>query len=362
MSDPNIVMEHIACTPLVSWYRINPSAPAPAGGLMLGGDWLLLSVLALVVSTLALTIVYMFSSFLRNPQLTSWAKFELFQVFGTAVFLAFFAGAVAGMCMFDMSFLDSRYLPTQNMYDIIDSYFSKLQDMSYLLFSYIMYVTKSLAYMSRITVHSSPMGVGSSENPLESMGQLNSLIFVMLSGFITSFLLLELQVRVLDYLVYACLGYLFPMGIFFRCFEPTRSFGGTLLGISISLFLFYPIIMVFNDYLMFSQIDQVQSATVGQLQQADAKVAGGEATNAGNQAEQINQGLVDNDPGGLAWHEKLLGAVSMFVLSLFKPIMVYVVAAVFLPVINFIVLVEITRGATAFMGDELDVSNLTRLI
>jgi len=324
---------------------------------MLGGDWLLLSVLALVVSTLALTAVYMISAFLRNAQLSTWVKFELFQVFGTAVVLAFFASSVAGMCMFDMSFLSSRYLPTQNMYDIIDGYFSRLQDLGYLIFSYMMYVTKSLAYMSRITVHSSPLGVGSSENPLESMSQLNSLIFVMLSGFVTSFLLLELQMRVLDYLAFACLGYLFPLGIFFRCFEPTRSFGGTLLGISISLFLFYPIIMVFNDYLMFSQIGEIQAATVASLQAADGNVANGQSAGPDNQKEQVNQGF--SDP---AWYEKLWGAAAYVALSIFKPVMVYAVAAVFLPVINFIVLVEITRGATAFLGDEIDVSNLTRLI
>ena len=49
-------------------------------------------------------------------------------------------------------------------------------------------------------------------------------------------------------------------------------------------------------------------------------------------------------------------------LFLIKPLMLYVIAAVVLPVINFIVLVEITRGATSFLGDEIDVSNLTRLI
>jgi len=290
-------------------------------------------------------------------------KFELFQVFGTAVFMAFFATAVAGMCMFDMSFLDSQhYSPTQNMYSIIDGYFSKLQDLGYLVFSYIMYITKSLAYMSRVTVHSSPLGVGSSENPLESMGQVNSLVFVMLSGFVTSFLMLELQMRIIEYLAYACIGYLFPLGIFFRCFEPTRSFGGTLLGISVSLFLFYPIIMVFNDYLMFGQIKDIQDSTVLQLQDVNGKIASGQAPDAGNGKDGAQSLSGGSQGGGVTWYEAIWGGASLMVLTIIKPVMVYVIAAVVLPVINFIVLVEITRGATAFMGDELDVSNLTRLI
>ena len=362
MAYQNTVIEHVACTPLANWYKFGLHGTPPAGGVLLGGDWLALSVLALAVSTLALTIVYMVSSFLRNAQLSTWVKFELFQVFGTAVIMVFFASTLAGICIFDMSFLDSsRYLPTQNMYNIVDGYFSRLQDVGYLLFTYMMYVTQSLAYMSRVTIHSSPMGVGSSENPLESMGQLNSLVFVMMSAFVTSFLLLELQMRILDYLVYACLGYLFPMGIFFRCFEPTRSFGGTLLGLSIALFLFYPIIMVFNDYLTYSQITSIQQSMVINLQSANANTQNGSAIILTNSTSQQGQ-PISSSTAGLSWYEEVWGLASSIVLSFFKPVIVYVIAAVVLPVINFIVLVEITRGATAFLGDELDVSNLTRMI
>jgi len=340
------------------------------GGALLGSDWVLLSLLALLVSTLALTLVYMFASFLRNPQLISWSKFELFQVFATAVILAFFASVIFGICSFDMSFLDrTRYTPVggqgqpTNMYQIIDNYFSKLQDTAYLIFGYLMYVAKVLTYMSRVTVMSHPLGVGSAENPLESMGQINSLLFVMLSGFVTSFLLLELQMRILDYLAFACLGYLFPMGIFFRCFEPTRSFGGTLLGLSIALFLFYPIIMVFNDYIMYSQIDDLQVSSGALLSQASGNIAGGEATTSGNAESMGQNGLGTGSQGeDTSWFGAAWQAIANSILVFVRPIMIYVIAAVVLPVINFILLIEITRGATGFLGDELDVSNLTRLI
>jgi len=347
----NLVIPHAACHPAVYEGKL--------GGVLLGDDWLLLSVLALVVSTLGLTIVYMFASFLRNQQLLTWTKFELFQVFGTAVVLLFFIAVLASMCTFDMGFLSPRYQPTENMYDIIDSYFSKLQDLGYVTFGYIMFITKQFAYMSKVTAHSSPMGVGSSENPLESMGQINSLIFVVLSGFVTSFLLLELQMRVLDYMVYAAMGYLFPMGIFFRCFEPTRSFGGTLLGISIALFLFYPIIMVFNDYLMFDQIQDLQSATYSDLSAASTTITNGTAPDEKNMPGSVQSALGDEDG---TWFDAAWGAISYAAVMFIKPVMVYIVAAVFLPVVDFIILVEITRGATAFLGDELDVSNLTRMI
>ncbi|MFA5930287.1 MAG: hypothetical protein WC861_05375 [Candidatus Micrarchaeia archaeon] len=349
-------MAAIACDPVMR---------DQLGGLLLGGNWLLMSVLALVVSTLALSLLYMFASFLRNPQLTSWTKFELFQVFGTAAVMVFFGGVLYGTCTFDMSFLDSRYVKvdpghTTNMYTIIDNYFDKLEDLGYLIFYFILWITKWFAFLSRVTLLSSPLGIGSNENPLESLGQLNSLIFVMISGFVTSFLLLQFQMRMLDYLALAAIGYLFPMGIFFRCFEPTRSFGGTLLGIAVSLFLFYPIIMVFNDYLMYGQISAMKADQMAALSQAEANVGAGKTPSPQAVSEGI-AGTYDPQNGATGYNGFTEGVTGGF-LFIIKPVLLYAVAAVILPVINFIVLVEITRGTTAFLGDEIDVSNLTRLI
>ena len=360
-------MMEIACKPIVAAHVAGQPLDPTVGGYLLGSDWLMLSLLALVTSAIALSLLYMFASFFRHPQLLTWTKFELFQVFGTAAVMAFFAVVVFGSCTFDMSFLDplspqnpnGHYPAGINMYQIIGDYFSKLEKAGYLIFTYIMYISKVLTFVSRTTVLSSPLGVGSSENPLETMGQITSLLFVMLSGFVTSFLLLQLQMRMLDYLALACIGYLFPLGIFFRCFEPTRSFGGTLLGISVSLFLFYPIIMVFNDFLMHKQVDKL-----GQWQ-ADANAAALTSVTSGGTPDPHK--YMDQVRG--IWsmqapdtYNTFAGRLADGLLLFINPILVYFIAAVVLPVINFIVLVEIARGTTAFLGDEVDVSNLTRLI
>jgi len=355
-------MMQIACNATNAAHAANASNmfPSASGGVLLGSDWLLLSVLALVTSTLALAILYMFASFFRHPQILTWAKFELFQVFGTAVILVFFTSVLYGACSFDMSIIDpARYPHGINMYKIIDDYFSKLEAAGYTIFTYIMYISKILTFLSRTTILSSPLGVGSNENPLETMGQITSLLFVMLSGFITSFLLLQLQMRMLDYLAFACLGYLFPLGIFFRCFEPTRSFGGTLLGLSVSLFLFYPIIMVFNDFLIHGQVQNLEKWQKDMNANAAPAVSSGENTDPTKYMDQVRGIWNLSDPNS---YNTFAGRLSNGLLLFINPIMVYFIAAVVLPVINFIVLVEITRGNTAFLGDELDVSNLTRLI
>jgi len=343
---------------------------------ILGYSWVALSAIALLASLLMLVLLYMFAALLRNQQLIVWTKFELYQVLATAVVVLFTTGAiVVGMCTFDIAFLGGppvspgKYDPATNpyaapngdalsIYEVADMYFARMEEIGGILFGYLMYVVKQITFLSKVTWTSSPLGVGSSESPLESLGQLNNLMFIMVSGYVVSYLLLLLQTRMLDYLAIAVLLYLYPFGIFFRSFEPTRLFGGTLIGLSIALFLFYPIIIVFNHYIMYKSMDDVMQE-VGEA-----------AETANDQDNQLNQKFTRaNDVK--AEFEKMtdeaqragfITGIAGAFLFLIKPVMFYFIGAVVLPVINFIVLVEITRGITRTFGDEIDITNLTRMI
>ena len=214
---------------------------------ILGNGWFSLSLVALLTSLLILALVYMAAAILRNQQLISWTKFELYQVLATAVVVLFTIYAiVGGLCHFDLTFLGedpsapygNRYIDPatggkMSMYDIVQRYFDEMIKGGNLLFMYMMYVVKQINFLAKVMWLSSPLGVGSSESPLESLGQMNNLLFIMVSGYIVSYLLLYLQLRMVEYLTIAVLYFLFPFGIFFRAFEPTRTFGGTLIGLSI---------------------------------------------------------------------------------------------------------------------------------
>ncbi|MEM2137782.1 MAG: hypothetical protein QW568_01720 [Candidatus Anstonellaceae archaeon] len=372
----------VACQPI-----LGGSFPGTFG--ILGGSWLELTLLALFSSLFALTIVFMVANFLRNQPLISWTKFELFQVFGTATILIFSIAWIVGMCQFDMSFLDrsanSDYImkikvdasgnpvlnpdgsyiydpngspvvnPTTgnylglNMYQIVENYLNYLENIGYNVFFLLMYFSKIITLLQKVTYFSSPLGLGMNDNPLDSLGQINSVIFFMVGGFITSYLLLGMQVKVMSYMAIAILHYMFPFGIFFRAFEPTRGFGGALIGLSLAFFLFYPITMVFNHYIMMAPLKEVDA----QLRQ----VAGN--TTPAPDAEEIREGIARTTKNDVATMGSAIGSAMFFFM---KTIMFYIMAAVVLPIINFAVLVEITKGLTKVMGEELDVSNLTRLI
>lgn len=335
-------------------------------GLNLGSSWIALTSIALLVSLLILALVYIFSHFVRNQQLIAWTKFELYQILGTAVIVVFSIFAiVGGMCTFDMTFLGEDH-PVgmtnpyivgghkMNMYQIVTQYFSSVEEVGKLLFFMLMYIVKVINFIAQVMWTSSPLGVGSSEKPLESLGQLNNLLFLLVSGYVVSFLLLQLQMRMIEYLSIATLWYLFPFGVFFRAFEPTRGFGGTLIGLSLAFTLFYPIIIVFNDYLMHYTVVHQKLELESALTATDANIP--TATPDSSSVDDPS-GIVDDTQTG-----NLVSGISGNLLFLLKPLMLYFLAAVVLPIINFILLVEIARGITRLFGEEVDVTNLTRLI
>jgi len=347
---------------------------------ILGNGWFSLSLVALLTSLLILALVYMAAAILRNQQLISWTKFELYQVLATAVVVLFTIYAiVGGLCHFDLTFLGedpsapygNRYIDPatggkMSMYDIVQRYFDEMIKGGNLLFMYMMYVVKQINFLAKVMWLSSPLGVGSSESPLESLGQMNNLLFIMVSGYIVSYLLLYLQLRMVEYLTIAVLYFLFPFGIFFRAFEPTRTFGGTLIGLSISLMLFYPILLVFNDYIVWKSLDVPASQTevgaaIFQAESSDNFYGSNKATYT-RMSNELQLMRISDESTRSAMMEGFSTGIVGGILFLLKPIMQYFIGAVVLPVIDFILLVEITRGVTHFFGEEIDITNLTRLI
>jgi hypothetical protein len=315
------------------------------------------------------TLVYMLANVLRNQGLIAWTKFELFQVLASVVLFLAVWMMMLGACNWDMDFLNPRYTGL-NMYDIVDMYFNDLKVMGYYLFACLNYVVKMINLLAKVTWLSSPLGLGMHDSPMESMGQINSVFFFVIGGFFTSMILLWLQMRMMDYMALASIYYLMPFGVFFRAFEPTRKFGGTLMGIAITFLLFYPMAVVFNDYIMSKTLyeelsDRGLASTMEEIE--GGLDAGGESIYINPKVLKESYEQVRNEENKQSEedYEKIAGigaSVTNGAFLLLRPIMIYVIAAVFLPVINFIVLVEIARGLTHLMGEEVDVSNLTRLI
>lgn len=337
-----------------AWGTAGASSFPTSFGIM-GNGWITLTFIALFCSLLALALLYMFGNFLRNQALLAWTKFELFQILGTATVFTFSIVWAAGMCTFDMGFLSNDYAH-MNMYQVVDDYFAFLRNVGNLLFGYMMYMSKIVTLLQKVTYFSSPLGLGMTDNPLDSMGQINSILFFAVGGYVTSYMMLDLQFKIMEYMAFATMHFLFPFGVFFRAFEPTRGFGGALIGMSLAFFLFYPMMLVFNNYIIRTSLDDTKTALETEIGKANTHVATKAVPD-----EQSMKNSIDDLANNMNV-QKMTEGMSSATVFLFKPLALYLIAAVALPVINFIVLVELTKGLTSFLGDEVDITNLTRMI
>lgn len=361
----------------------------------LGGSWLGFAFVAMMAGTMVLTMLFFLSQLLHNGKLEAWVKFEFFQVLATAVLAGLIAASIWGMCTFDASILDTaRYRSGDYQscsttvngqmsvppYCIAQKYLWHMRAIGQDIFQALMALNYVFSYMFKMVWESRPLGIGYTIEPLAGFQQLQNLFLIGISGFVVSFLSVIIQQKVLDYMLIAMPFFFMPIGIVLRSFPVTREFGGAVMALVISSLFFYPLLIVFNDVMLYSEMQDLQTgrALDPAFKQAMASMNRanwdkGTSTSATGLADYqkagdyISTGLTPDFrsipwQGGTLPIQEEMKEMSYFIFWPWQVVMVYVIAAVVLPLINFIVYVEIARGFSKLLGAELDLTNISRMI
>ncbi len=329
--------------------------------------WQANTFLALLVTTLMVAIIYMFSYFYKNPQMTAWAKFELFQVLITALLAVGAIAYVTMMCNIKPDFLPldaqtaARY-NGQTIYSAAENYLDWLRTTTVVAFGASFAVNSVLARAQGITWNMRPTGVGFSAQPFAGLTPMSASVNILINGITLTFMITVVQKAILQYISIAMLNYLWPLGIFFRAFAPTRQFGGAMIGLAIGLFVFYPVLLVFNDFAIRSSMDQVRIETADKI---IGNYNTGFPTNSA-EAETARSGQTGNIPGQVSPNQQgnmeTAKNTSNLVFGVFRIGFNLFIASVVLMALNFMVLITIVKEFSKIFGEEIDVSSLTRMI
>ncbi len=268
---------------------------------VLGTGWLSIVAMGLMAAALMLSLTYMVSKFLQVPKLEAWSRFEMFQLVGTLVLALLLAGWIWGMCAWDMSIFDAfnagdathpahlQYsgaagadliascnsmlngqlnpnVPDPNdktktkqivtPYCAAQGYLEKLKTRGDDVFQTLLVINSGFSYVTQIRWESRPLGIGYTLEPLAGFQQMQNVFFVTLSGFMVSYLSVLVQMRILDYFLIAVPFFFLPLGLLLRALPPTRQFGGAVMGFALASLFFFPLILVFDDLVVFSYMDQ----------------------------------------------------------------------------------------------------------
>lgn len=347
-------------------------------------SWLMAAGIALATSITILAFIYILGNFFKNPGLSNYVKFEIYELFVT-IFLVLILGALINeMATIQAGVIFPAYSgQPDGMYKATEAYFigasriiSGIMDTNYA-------ANIIVDHAASTTPYARPMGVGLVATPFAGLASpIKQLLYNVLTSLSIGYLVNQAQLYVFQFAVYGFLKYFLPIGIFLRCFLPTRRLGGTIIAIGCGFLFFFPfLILIANEIVtapgaLFSTFGQQLNLAwqQGFIKIGDTSVC----TDNNGQPLPCNARTDFNDLtfGGILKNKA--GNVFDYVGNAIKIIPGYALSSLFLipiaqvglvfalgflfPALNTLLLVEFVKSTSAIIGEEVDVSSLTRLI
>lgn len=348
----NIKIKYLALMLIILLGFVSASASAgyDCADINLGSYWVVWSVIALMIGVAVVVIAYLFGTIMQHPRALVWAKTEVLHLIISALLIGFAASLVTFAC--------SDALPSifglsgsRNMFYAADDYLSDQAELSYksmTAFRYNLGVSDIRASQIRWEPRWEGLffggGQGSSYSPHAGHRSYASVFNTGLNAGTIYLLDIYFLYYVLNYVFYG-LAVLFPLGILLRSFPFLRNFGSALIALSLGLFIFFPFMLMFNDATWGVYLEE----ELGEPTEIDYY------SNLEDEREVWNPWVLEKEynPG----HDSLpvLGDLATLSAMAF-------VGAIFLPAINWIIIIVLIRDISKFLGQEVDVRRLARMV
>jgi len=403
-------------------FDLNYANPIQAVFGILGSNWTTPILLTLLSMIFLMILMYYLSELLRDQKLKAWVRFEMFQIFLTALLAVLIFVIIHWTCTFDTQPFykwisngkyDAAAGAKGECQDIINkynklppycsmfSYLHKAENYGKSLYFALMLMSYTISQLSRYTVGGHPLGIGFENAPGGGFSQFANLVVVLINTYTLSFISLYTQETFIKFLFDACLYYLFPLGIILRSFSPTREFGGAIIGFCIASIFFYPImftlgqVAISQSYQPISKEDILNAINNNMVQnnlpeidlKSQPQIIGEK------DVEKLkNSGSPDASPkifledfgksstqfintqniilsilgGGLIFIFPYSGGLIVAWLTIIiigiPMITLYFIMAGLLPLLNFIIYIQSVAVLSSMLGSRLDITNITRMI
>ena len=346
----------------------NPFPPACESDAMSGGlqsmwtSWQGVLMLTLLIVIASAGVVYALSGLMNHAGLRIWAKNQVYESIAMLVLAGLLVWIVGFGCGLQadvigaactpgsapsLAVLSVGYYDSEIQWGSCNPYSVALYNLEHFLslvsagFWAVIVINMAISAASSTTLALNPNGLGfmvSFGQGFANLGQMFNIAMITISSsqiiIIAQIILLKMFSRLF--------GPLLVAGVLLRSFGITRGFGGALIALALGFYFIYPMSVVLFYGILQDNID----ASVAALYDEDAMSA-----------------LPTGTPGGSFdlsnWMKGIFDSVMQPVCGFLS---LLVLGAVFVPFAVFLVMVSFIRGLSAMLGEEVDVSNITRLI
>ncbi len=344
--------------------------------------WQALVGAALLASIGLIAFLYMVNRFFQNEQGVAWAKVELFEAFITVAIMIGVIALANAACGVNVGILfPSSDIADMNIYDASTYYLETFGDtmttiMSTVYYFYVFYID----IPSTMTLTAWPMGLGTRIQPLAGAGAtvkpplINAMNMMTMAIIIT-----KAQQFLVDFFTFAFMKYYLPLGVIMRAFAPTRRIGGTLIAIALGFMFVYPFLIILDGEMMIWPFNSFwefvarawtlsgeEGGIGGYTFGGDFGVPFKDFWDSARNYISSGWGLLNPASGFDVlsnFMSGLIGAAAFVVLFFIANTIAFAfLMGLFFPAFNTLILVTTIRYLSKTLGEEVDVTNLTRMV
>lgn len=330
--------------------------------------------LALIVSAIILAFMYLWATLWRNEQMKGSVKLELTELVVSTIIIAFVLGMVVSLnsitigTIVPSNILPQNVPPNTNIYKLTGDYFMKVRDdfLGWMQVTYVFYIP--IDVLSSVNPHTRPFGVGFVSTPLAgTAGPIKQLLRTSMITLVIAYVVNYAQYLTYIFALDAFLKYYLPIGLFLRCFTPTRRIGGSIIAISATLLLVFPIMITLNYVIFYSnEGPMVTFNTFLNVSGISNNMAGVVTT--------IKEMLLSTGMDIWSLIFSPLFFIYKFIQNFFGSLFFVCVAfasgiisrafliGFIIPVFNTFIFVQAAKSLSKTLGEEVDLSSFTRLI
>ncbi|MDO8339675.1 MAG: hypothetical protein Q7T16_03385 [Candidatus Burarchaeum sp.] len=375
------------------------------------GDWVGICIFALFLSMLVVALAYMYGSAVRSPETLAWCKVEIYQIAMTALVVAGLVSIVWTIAAIDTSVIGMQCtLPapsaqpgepaaTQldsagagcNMFDLSIVYLKWIRQQTWITYQRFLLIYQKYAFQTSITYGAALGGIGPQMSPMAWLQPVISYLTLQLNFIAPALVTIIALIEIMRYVQFGMLNIILPVGVVCRCFGPLRNFGGSLMGMAIALFLFFPFMFALNaavlmpamvdasgqptqyalDEIAFENQLTTVSTNIKELDylELDKKMKSGILPNTGTPSNPIYdpaspalspEQTMTNWADG-TWYQISVMLDGLTLGNTFNTSHI-ILGALVLPILDFLIIIIAAKDLSRMLGEEIDVTNLTRMI
>lgn len=352
-------------------------------------DWMGIAGIALAASAAILAIIYLFGVMFRNQELSAYAKFEVNELFVTAIIIIAIAFMVGRFCEIKVGWIfpESGHKDL-NMYSEAMDYFDYNGEAIIGVMITNHFFAMQADMLASTTIFSKPLGLGLVSSPGAGLGApIKNVLYQATNFLAVVFITNYAQKVVFEFALVGFLKYYLPIGIVMRCFTPTRRIGGTLIAIGIGFLFIYPALTVLTSEVLRETTDNFATDTIGNMGAYAKPVFNITSDKATMNLKDFPKGIVGdydgNTPkptnpapgsppspvqeystGNLIVNLIKSGTGGAMYMVLILPMMIIGIVIILglATAFNILLIIHAIKGISKTMGEEIDISSLTRLI